>query len=319
MPRVPHPMVNRAAALIAGALAITAAGCGDGAAPPKVPEGRLVFATTSGFTSGLVLSRSDGSQAAPLLVFGEGRPAWSPDGSQIAFQRPSSMGYTHIWVMSVSDRQLRQVTNPVGFNAEHDVTWSPAGDRLAFATTFYSEGYGYSDSVVIANADGSGAHVVAAGTEPAWGPDGRIAYVDRTTTGSMLPAIWVIGQDGVRRQLSPATTDPIVESEPAWSSDGRLAWTRRRIGTPSSDRRDEWSIMVQPTPSAAAVPVLTGLVGMRAPAWSPDGTHLAITADWSGTSQVWIMTAARRSRRQVTAVHGCGEFICANYDASWTR
>ena len=76
-------------------------------------------------------------------------------------------------------------------------TWSPDGDRIAFAR-------GASSRLFVMDADGSGARRVtdeeAEESEPAWSPDGRsIAYV-RRTPGTSIRELWLVRPDGSQRR-----------------------------------------------------------------------------------------------------------------------
>jgi hypothetical protein len=98
-----------------------------GAQPDWSPDGRIVFQRLGAMFS----IRTDGTDER-LLLDVEGdvhEPAWSPDGSQIAF---ALVGGTDpgIYVYSVAERtaqSLRRTTEP-SFPA-----WSEDGDRLVFA------------------------------------------------------------------------------------------------------------------------------------------------------------------------------------------
>ena len=100
-------------------------------------------------------------------------------------------------------------------------TWSPDGDRIAFAR-------GAPSRLFVMNADGSGARRVTDEEveegEPAWSPDGRsIAYVQRNP-GSSIRELWLVRPDGSQRHR--LTNLGGVAQAPAWSPDGkRLAFS----------------------------------------------------------------------------------------------
>jgi Tol biopolymer transport system component len=57
------------------------------------------------------------------------QPAWSPDGSQIAFSSNRAGSYD-IWLMSSDGTNLRQLTDD--FDWDRAPSWSPDGSRIAF-------------------------------------------------------------------------------------------------------------------------------------------------------------------------------------------
>ena len=172
----------------------------------------------------------------------EQEPAWSPDGTRIAFSATDESGRTDIWLVNEDGSGLVNLTAGMGeFVAEFTPAWSPDGSSIAFATAVN----GIVGPVWTVRADGSGrtrlASDVGHGLHPSWSPDGeRIAfhYFSGPATGADIAIVPVAG--GVATRL-PIAGD---QSSPAWSPDGALlaftaldaggvqqVWTMRPDGT----------------------------------------------------------------------------------------
>jgi Tol biopolymer transport system component len=62
------------------------------------------------------------------------RPAWSPDGSKIAFL--GGWPNVHVDVINADGTNLRRLAPPVSYkNADCRPTWSPDGEHIAFSPT----------------------------------------------------------------------------------------------------------------------------------------------------------------------------------------
>ena len=300
---------------IAALLALSVGGCWDNSPGAAIPDGRVAFTTVrAGGQRGISLATSGGHDERLYLNGAVDKPAWSPNGAFIAYERANPGTYTDILFVRVADGVTQQVTS-TSARHERDPAWSPSGERIAYGATFFTEGVGSADSIVIATWDGRGASAVTPGADPSWAPDGRIAFVDRAE-GSAT-AIWVL--DAVwRRTRATVADDGRSDVEPAWGPDGRRAWTRRGPAPwPTGGTREQWSIMRQYDVGGPAVVVATDTLPLGAPAWSPDGTHLVITASWSGTPELWVLSVDGATRRRITAP-ACPA-PCGNRNASWAR
>jgi Tol biopolymer transport system component len=168
-------------------------------------------------------------------AFDDLSPAWSPDGTHIAFVSDRNdplahqSGHAPIWdlyVMNADGSDAARLTHcgdDCGGNGVLSPSWSPDGSRLAFAMSKRrgpSDLYFQTDLYVV-NADGSGLDQITQtpGQEqdPAWSPDGtRIAF-SRHVDGQLdVFTVSVDGKGEVR-----LTDDPANDYSPAWSPDGR--------------------------------------------------------------------------------------------------
>ena len=161
---------------------------------------------------------ADGTGVATRLtndVMSEGKPAWSPDGRQIAFVRfrSTSDEATDIYVMNPDGSGQTNLTNNAYQNFLTPPVWSPDGTRITFVSG--------NRELFVMNADGTGAiqlttngRVGAEETHIAWSPDGkRIAFEsfrDRDEN------IFVVKADA-EAETTQLTTNAFDDIEPAWT------------------------------------------------------------------------------------------------------
>lgn len=145
-------------------------------------------------------------------------PAWSPDGTQIAFVgAPSGQGPSRIWRVDANGGNLAQVITE-GPGPAGSLAWSPDGRRIAYAGVG-----GTFVPIWVVNVDGTGGTKLPddAYGDPQWTSDGRIAVDCQEGMVLMNP-------DGTDRQVVIAADEGkrlAVESARVLSSDGtRVAY-----------------------------------------------------------------------------------------------
>lgn len=228
---------------------------------PRAGRGRIALVRSNA----LHVVNPDGScleRRAPEGAFDQD-PAWSPDGSKLAFARAAN-----ITVMDADGGNVRQLTTS---GADRGPAWSPDGRRIAFVR---QDGSG----IWVMSADGSGPSVLydppdAIPLEVSWSPDGtRLAF------SGTSPGIWVVGADGA----SPVKVNAGGNS-PAWGPDGRIAFA-------AASGSDVSALFLMDARFDGMVPLGFGTSQNDArPAWSADGGSLAFESYRDGEWAVYAM------------------------------
>jgi Tol biopolymer transport system component len=256
------------------------------------------------------------------------RPAWSPDGTKLAFASDRDGNY-EIYVMNADGSgQTRLTDNP---HADIEPAWSPDGTKLSFVSA--RDGI---HEIYVMNPDGSGqtrlTNNAADDVNPAWSPDGtKIAFASNRHGGAH--EIYVMNADGsgpirltnntsfdLRPAWSPDGTKLAFQSEPegggeiyVMNADGSAqtnltnnsafdaypAWQPIPAPAPAtngklafgSDRDGNFEIYVM-NPDGSGQSRLTSNPARDAePTWSPNGTKLAFRSDRDGNDEIYVMNA----------------------------
>ncbi len=161
-------------------------------------------------------------------------PAWSPDGTRIAFSSYRDGNY-EIYTMNPDGSDVIRLTNTE--TAEGEPAWSPDGGSIAYAAHLVrgEQGCGWigtpiSPGSIETDVETPGIYVIYLGrnrrwrvstgngvTDPTWSPDGtRVAFVNIYIGDGQLYTVDVAS--GLQTQL---TFDPTYKSSPSWSSAGK--------------------------------------------------------------------------------------------------
>jgi hypothetical protein len=134
-------------------------------------------------------------------------PAWSPDGSKIAFvSNRDGLTDTELYVMNTDGINPVRLTND-GLD-DRMPAWSPDSQRIAFSK---SNGGG----IYIINRDGSNLVSPMPGSWPAWSPDGlRLAVVQLDPNNNFINTIFIAKTDGTDKIK---LTNTAAARAPSWA------------------------------------------------------------------------------------------------------
>jgi Tol biopolymer transport system component len=232
-------------------------------------------------------------------------PAWSPDGTQIAYVSNRGINF-NIYLMNADGSNVRRLTSTAA--DESGLSWSPDGTKIVF-------GRGYCASVAagppppptdqcaadlfVMNADGSNQTRLTSGPDsdggPAWSPDGtRIAF-SRYISESHESDIFVVNADG--SGLTNITGDADDNWNPAWSPDA----TRIAFANFSSLDNSQSQIYVMSADGSNATALTKDPAYMNDnPDWSPDGTKIAFARALFNSPDVWDVYLMNSDGSQLT-------------------
>ncbi len=211
--------------------------------PTLAPDGKS-FASVSAQSGNrdIYVQRVDGRTAVNITSDSpsdDSEPAFSADGSQIAFRSERSGG--GIFVMGVTGESVRRLTD-----FGHNPSWSPDGKRIVVATQRVemqprNRNDRFSELFLIDTQTGARRPLLQRGAtgstdavQPSWSPHGdRIAYWGLSDEFGSRD-LWTIDPNAAepKQSVVQVTSDRALDWNPAWSPDGsQLYFGSDRDGT----------------------------------------------------------------------------------------
>jgi eukaryotic-like serine/threonine-protein kinase len=238
------------------------------------------------------------------LANGACQPAWSPDGSQLAFISPCN-GKKEIYngaKIYLTDSEGKKIwALPVPLNSAGDFSprWSPDGKMLAFASF---RGDSKSHIFMFTFADSSVRQITAAAygdISPAWAPSGLQIAFTRLFPNAQ---VWVTDLTG-KQQFQYSPSGAIINTWPNWSKDGSVLYYSQMspdavvpylVGLSYENRNKNLEVRIPPIGSEEIGPVFH-------PEISPDGNWFTFEGWPDGTNHdIFILSNDGASRKRLT-------------------
>ncbi len=250
---------------------------------------RIAFVTKTAGRYRLNVSDWDGENIQAALNSAEPilSPAWSPDGSQLAYVSFENKKPV-VYVQNIYNQQRRAVANFKGSNSAP--AWSPDGRQLAVTLT--RDG---NSQIYVIGINGEGLRRVtqstAIDTEPQFSPDGNLIYFTSDRGGS--PQIYRISTQG--GEATRVTFSGNYNVSPRISPDGRrLAYLTRR--------ESRYTVALKDLRAESSGDQLLGDTGREeSPSFSPNGRWILYSARAGNRDELRFVSVDGKTKLRISS------------------
>jgi Tol biopolymer transport system component len=197
--------------------------------------------------------------------------------------RPAAGTSSDIYTINLVTRRVRKITN-ANYGAYYDgPTWSPGGDRIAFAGSPCDDCPDLDSRLYVVSLPARAITPidvsVAPATRPSWSPRGDVLVF----IGDVQAAVYRVRIDGTGLV---SIVGGAAHDDAVWSPDGRrIAYTRQQAN-------GKWDIYVTDVARHTERALTHTAASEEQPAWSPDGKRIAFARQGSnGTWSLYVMNA----------------------------
>ena len=266
--------------------------------PNSSLKGTIAYPVFNGTDFDLYFGQADGS-GTQLFRRHASQPAFSPDGSRIAFHS----WRLDAWGLLSTDLSGEDEKLVARFVEDQLPTWSAKGSEIIFLSR--REGDRKSRLLKVGSSQiGSDGLVLGEGEYPTVGLNGQLVFRGWGQTGSGLRlSTTSLGN------IQPVT-DLSEDTAPALSSDGRrIAFMSRRDGN--------WEIYIINSDGSGLQRLTDNSAEDGLPTWSPDGKVIGFVSSRGGSWAVWAMQPNGNNQRKLFNMEGPPDgFVGTDRDAS---
>jgi Tol biopolymer transport system component len=282
------------------------------------PEGKIVFVRPSTEPSDACFGQpctdiwvmdADGSNQTNLTNTpdtNEGQPAWSSDGTRIAFTSDQDEvgGFTDIWVMNADGSNQTNLTKtpdtPYADNFhEYQPSWAPSGTQIAFVREIPGQVISEQADIFVMDTDPTTNEATnltntdATEIDPAWSPDQtKIAFAGVRNQGF---EIVTMNPNGQNETILTGDSFDGDDRAPDWSPDSTkvVFMKQSQVGGCC----EPWEIWAVNRDGSGDTNLTNHPSDDMGPSWSPDGTEITFTSNRDATEEdpfradIYVMAA----------------------------
>lgn len=229
---------------------------------------------------------------------GDVEPAFSPDGSQLAFVRESHYLVRELYLIPSSGGEAKRLT----FDNKKvlGIAWTPDGREIVFSS---DPNGGYTLRRIPATGGQSVPVAGTSGFSSGWG--NHIDELSIARQGNRMAYTQWFQDINAYRIEAPNASAPIKPPEPVnatsqWESDFRYSPDGKRLAF-ASDRLGNLEIFVCESDGSNTFQLThLGEPETGSPRWSPDGQFIAFDSRHNGNSDIFIVKASGGEVRRLT-------------------